>query len=185
MSLRLLLLIVHFFSFDFSYTSCCWTAEQLLLLFVVATSAAVPAAGSGGGGGGYDCYHSHYLHVSSVLVIVYVLLLILWGLQNKCINENPRKTSEGKQTAQVGRACCWSPLSSDKINLFFVCVCDWTCICVRTFCVCFLFVFHFTFVPFRSWVTNQLFIVCWQKTSAGTLTDSLVCNRHILLIRLM
>lgn len=100
-----------FIFLDFSYTSCCWTAEQLLLLFVVATSAAVPAAaGSGGGGGGYDCYHSHYLHVSSVLVIVYVLLLILWGLQNKCINENPRKTSEGKQTAQwaelaAGRHC--------------------------------------------------------------------------------
>lgn len=63
----------------------------MLLLFVVAASAAfcaaaVPAAG------GYDCYHSHYLHVSSVLVIVY-MLLVLWGLQNKCINENPQKTS--------------------------------------------------------------------------------------------
>lgn len=97
------------FFLDFSYTSCCWTAEQLLLLFVIATSAAVPAA-AGSGGGGYDCYHSHYLHVSSVLVIVYVLLLILWGLQNKCINENPRKTSEGKQTAHwaelaAGRHC--------------------------------------------------------------------------------
>lgn len=82
----------------------------MLLLFVVATSAAVPAAGSGVGvGGGYDCYHSHYLHVSSVLVIVYVLL-VLSGLQNKCINENPQKTSEGKQTAQwaelaAGRHC--------------------------------------------------------------------------------
>lgn len=99
-----------------------------------------------------------------------------------------RQARRRRQTnGTVGRACCCSPLSSDKINLFYVCVCvfvcGWTCICVRTFCVCFLFVFHFTFVPFRSWVTNQLFIVCWQKTSAGTLTDSLVCNRHILLIR--